>query len=53
MGHLVDESEIRDLPEGIHVLPLKPNDTPGIQFLEIMYSDRSGQVRRRTLPVLR
>lgn len=53
VGSLLQVSETGELPAGIHILPLEPNPTPGMQFLEITYTGRHGQTLRRTMPVPR
>jgi hypothetical protein len=53
VGNLLEESEIGELPAGIHVLPLGSGQATGIQFLEVTCSDRRGHILRCTLPVIR
>lgn len=53
VGSLLHVSETGELPAGTHIVPLDTNQTPGIQFLEIIYTGRQGQTLRRTIPVLR
>lgn len=52
-GALLHTSETDNLPAGTHVMPLWSGQANGLQFLEVTTTGRSGQILRRTVPVIR